>query len=211
MTGSTSEMPRLGRVSELPSGTVTFLFTDVEGSTRLVQRLGSRYGAVLEDHRRLVRAAVEDGGGHEIDCRGDEFFIAFQGAKNAVAAAVEIQRALVTHAWPEGVDLRIRIGIHTGEPTMDGADYLGLDVHRAARICAAGHGGQVLLSETTRNLVRGSEPPGVTATELGEYHLKDLERAERIFQLVAPDLPSEFPPLRTDSGRDVRDTAFVGR
>ena len=207
---ATDETPTLGRVA-LPSGTVTFMFTDIEGSTRLVQQLGDAYGPVLDEHRRLVRAAVEESGGYEIDCRADEFFVAFQGAKNAVAAALEAQRALAGHTWPDGVDVRIRIGIHTGEPTVGNGDYLGVDVHRAARIAAAGHGGQVLVSETTRNLVAGGEPPGTRFENLGEYRLKDLPRAEPIYQLVAPDLPSEFPALRTQRGTDVRETAFVGR
>jgi class 3 adenylate cyclase len=137
----------------LPSGTVTLLFTDIEGSTALVQQLGESYGEVLAEHRRLLRGAVAEAGGCEVDCRADELFAAFQRAGDAVRAAIAGQRALGDHAWPEGAILRVRMGLHTGEPAVEGGAYLGLDVNRAARICADAHGGQVLLSQTTRELV----------------------------------------------------------
>jgi class 3 adenylate cyclase len=136
-------------MAELPRGTVTFLFTDIEGSTRLLKQLGERYGAARADHHRILRAAFEEHGGQEIDTQGDAFFVAFQRAKDAVAAAAAAQRALAAHEWPDGATLRVRMGMHTGEPAVSEEGYLGLGVHRAARICSAGHGGQVLLSQAT--------------------------------------------------------------
>jgi class 3 adenylate cyclase len=195
----------------LPSGTVTLLFSDIEGSTLLVQELGERYGEALATHRRLVRAAVSEAGGHEIDTQGDSFFVAFASARDACGAAVEVQRALGRESWLGGAPLRVRIGVHTGEPAIDDEGYLGLDVHRAARICAAGHGGQILLSQTTRDLVGDAALEGTSLDDLGEHRLKDLPRPERIFQVVAPDLPSSFPPLK-DIDRQGRDESpFLGR
>jgi class 3 adenylate cyclase len=179
----------------LPTGTVTLLFTDIEGSTPLVRRLGDGFGAVRDQHRRLLRKAVADAGGYEVECRADEFFAVFQRAKDGVAAAVATQRLLAGHAWPEGISLRVRMGLHTGEPGVEGGGYLGIDVHRAARICAAGHGGQILLSQTTRELVAS----GVDVRDLGSYSLAGLPAAERLFQLVTAGLRSEFPPLRAES------------
>src|SRR5215211_5368873 len=140
-------------MSGLPSGTVTFLFTDIEGSTRLLRRLGERYADVLGRHDRLVRDACAGHGGREISTQGDAFFVAFARAKDALAAAVELQRALAAERWPEGTGVRVRIGLHTGEPVVAATDYVGLAVHRAARICAAAHGGQVLVSSATRELL----------------------------------------------------------
>jgi DNA-binding NarL/FixJ family response regulator/class 3 adenylate cyclase len=187
-------------MAELPTGTVTFLFTDVEDSTGLVGKLGDDYGGVLADHRRLLRDAVSAAGGLEVDARGDEFFAAFQRTRDAVEAALEIQRGFAAHAWPTD-PVRVRIGIHTGEPLLGESGYEGLDVHRVARICSAGHGGQVLLSQTTRNLLEAGQVPEAEFQDLGEYQLRGLPRAERIFQLVAPNLPADFPPLRTENGR----------
>ena len=181
----------------LPTGTVTLLFTDIEGSTSLVHRLGDGFGAVREQHRRLLRRAVADAGGDEVECRADEFFAVFQRAKDGVAAAVAAQRLLADHAWPEGISLHVRMGLHTGEPAVEGGGYLGIDVHRTARICAAGHGGQILLSQTTRDLVAS----GVEVKDLGSYSLAGLPAAERLFQLLAVGLRSEFPPLRAESGQ----------
>ena len=133
--------------AQLPTGTVTFLFSDVEGSTELLRRLRDRYAEVMADHERLLRSAFQDSGGHEINTQGDSFFVAFRKPKDAVGAAVDAQRALTRHPWPEETEMRVRIGIHTGEATVVADDqYVGLAVHRAARICAAAHGGQVLLS-----------------------------------------------------------------
>jgi DNA-binding NarL/FixJ family response regulator/class 3 adenylate cyclase len=189
-------------MAELPTGTVTFLFTDVEGSTGLVGRLGDEYGKVMADQRRLLRAAIEDSGGHEIDQRGDEVFAAFQRTRDAIEAALRMQRDLAAHPWPENATVRVRIGIHTGEPILGESGYEGLDVHRVARISSVGHGGQVLLSQTTRNLLESGQVPEAEFQDLGEHELRGLPRPERIFQLVAPGLAAEFPPLRTE--RNIR-------
>ena len=180
-----------------PTGTVTMLFTDVEGSTRLLKQLGERYGGMLAEHRRLLREAVAAHGGREMDTQGDAFFVAFPRARNAVEAAVEAQRALAAQAWPEGVECRVRMGLHTGEPAVGEEGYHGMGVHRGARICAAGHGGQILLSNTTRELAEDELPAGVALRDLGEQWLKDIDRPERIYQLLVDGLQSEFPPLRT--------------
>src|SRR5439155_15187821 len=168
-----------------------------ETSTRPLLHLGDRYAAVLTAYRRLLRAAFQVWEGYEIDTAGDGFFVVFQRATHAVAAAVAAQRAVAGHPWPEGALVRVRIGLHTGEPTRAAGGYVGLDVHRAARICAAGHGGQTLLSQTTHALVEYDLPAGVSLRDLGEHRLKDLQRPERLYQLVIPDLPSDFPPLRS--------------
>jgi len=183
---------------QLPTGTVTFLFSDVEGSTELLRRLRDRYADVMADHERLLRSAFQDAGGHEINTQGDSFFIAFRKPKDAVGAAVEAQRALTRHQWPEGAEMRVRIGIHTGEATVAGDQYVGLAVHRAARICAAAHGRQVLLSQTTQALLEDEEELGeLDFSDLGPRSLKDFDRPVRIYQLLAPDLPAEFPELRS--------------
>ena len=182
---------------ELPTGTVTFLFTDIEGSTRLERKLRERYGEVLDEHRHLVRAALERHGGEEIDTQGDSFFFVFARARDAVAAAVEAQRALTSHAWPERTEVRVRMGLHTGEASFSDGRYVGLAVHRAARISAAGHGAQILLSSTTRDVVEDDLPAEQRVVDLGKHRFRDLPRPEHVFQLVAEDLPSEFPPLKT--------------
>jgi class 3 adenylate cyclase/DNA-binding NarL/FixJ family response regulator len=183
---------------DLPGGTVTFLFTDVEGSTRLAAQLRERYAEVLADHQRLLRDAFADSGGRVIDTQGDAFFVAFPRAKDAIAAALAGQRALGHHRWPDGVIVRVRMGLHTGEPATADDRYIGLGVHRAARICAAGHGGQILLSSATYALLADDVLPDITFQDLGEYWLKDLERPERIYQLIVPDLPRAFPPPRSE-------------
>ena len=184
-------------MSELPTGTVTFLFTDIEGSTQLLRGLGPTYAGLLAEHQEIVRAAVAAHGGREVDTQGDSFFIAFPRAKDAVAAAVAIQRDLAAHGWPEGSEIKVRIGLHTGEPQVGDQRYVGMGVNKAARIGAAGHGGQVLLSRTTRELVADELPAGVTTRDLGERRLKDLDEPERLFQLVIDGLPSEFGQLKT--------------
>ena len=187
----------MSSVSGLPSGTVTFLFTDIEGSTRLLKALGDRYEQVLAEHQRLLRGAFAAHNGHEVDTQGDSFFVAFRRAKDAVAAALDAQRALAANEWPDGLAVRVRMGIHTGEPVVGEQRYTGIGVHRAARIGAVGHGGQVLLSNTTRELIEDDLPPGVSLRDLGRHRLKDIQRPERIYQLVADGLPSRFPPLKT--------------
>src|SRR5438552_3340605 len=184
---------------ELPTGTVTFLFSDVEGSTELLRTLRHSYADVMADHERLLRSAFQGCGGHEINTQGDSFFIAFRKPKDAVGAAVDAQRALGRHPWPEETEMRVRIGIHTGEATVVAEDrYVGLAVHRAARICAAAHGGQVLLSQTTQALLEDEEELGeLDFCDLGPRSLKDFDRPVRIYQLLAPDLPAEFPELRS--------------
>ena len=198
-----------------PTGTVTFLFTDIEGSTRLLHRLGERYAGVLAEHQRLLRAAFAEGEGHETGTEGDSFFVAFARATQAVGAALAGQRALAAHPWPEGGVVRVRMGLHTGEPIATAGGYIGLDVHRAARICAAGHGGQVLLSQATAVLMQYRLPAGVTVRDLGAHRLKDFDRPEQVFQLVAQDLPADFPPPRTLDSRPnnlpASPTPLIGR
>jgi class 3 adenylate cyclase len=185
-------------MATLPSGTVTFLFSDIEGSTRLLQRLGDGYGALVAQHRLLLRDAAAGHNGTEIDTQGDAFFFSFTRARDAVAAALDAQTHLADAAWPDGVDVRVRMGLHTGEPTLGEEGYLGLDVVRGARIAAAAHGGQVLVSETTRALLPAELPDGARLIELGEHSLKGLDRPERLFQLVAPHLGHDFPAPRTE-------------
>jgi class 3 adenylate cyclase len=180
-----------------PAGTVTFVFTDIEGSTRLLQELGDEYGDVARDHRRIVREAFGARGGSEVDTQGDAFFFSFPRASDAVAAAVDAQRALAGHAWPRAKDVRVRIGLHTGEPTLGDEGYVGMDVVRAARICSAGHGGQILLSETTRALVGNQLPEGSVIHDLGEAKLKDIQH-ERLYQVSVDGGPTEFPPLKAE-------------
>jgi class 3 adenylate cyclase len=184
-------------MATLPAGTVTFLFTDIEGSTELLKQLGERYGEVLRMHRRLVRDILAAANGVEIDSQGDAFFFAFSRARDAVEGAVEVQRAHARHAWPDGTEVRVRIGLHTGEPSVGAEGYLGLDVVRAARICTAGAGGHVLLSETTRALIGSNLPDGVSVFPLGERHLKGLDEPERVYELeiegVTAPQPAEEP------------------
>jgi WD40 repeat protein/serine/threonine protein kinase len=182
---------------ELPTGTVTFLFTDIERSTRLLSELGERYAGVLATHQRLLREAFATAGGREIDSQGDAFFVVFERAQDAIAAALAAQRALVANKWPDGVQVHVRMGMHTGEPSVAGERYIGLGVHRAARICAAAHGGQILLSQASYAVLVDEAVPDMTFRDIGEHSLKDFDRTERIYQLVVPDLPAEFAPLRT--------------
>jgi class 3 adenylate cyclase/streptogramin lyase len=184
-------------MQDLPSGTVTFLFTDIEGSTRLLRELGNRYGEILAEQAHILRTAFEEHRGREIDTQGDSFFAAFPTAKDAAAAALDAQQALASHAWPDGTRPRVRMGMHTGEPAVRDGRYVGLAVHRAARICSAAHGGQVLLSSTTSDLVADDLSPGTSLNDLGEQRLKDFDRPERVFQLVVDGLPADFPPLTT--------------
>lgn len=200
---------------DLPTGTVTFLFTDIEESTQLLQELGAdRYRDALESHRRLLRDVVARHGGYEVDTQGDAFFVAFRRAQDAVRAAVEAQRTFAGHAWPDGRELRVRMGIHTCEATATSEGYVGVGVHRGARICAAGHGSQVLLSHTTCGLIE-EEDTGFELIDLGEHRLKDLSEPHRLFQLLHAELPRDFPPLKTLGNRltnlPTQVTRLVGR
>jgi class 3 adenylate cyclase len=186
-------------VPALPGGTVTFLFSDIEGSTRLLQELGDSYGRVVGDHRRIMRECMAEHAGTEIDTQGDAFFFSFSRAKDAADAAVEAQRALAAHEWPEGSEVRVRMGLHTGEPQVGDHGYVGIDVVRAARICSAGHGGQILLSETTRALLGNALPEGASVLDLGRQNLKDIQH-ERIFQLALAEQAAETRPLKTVAG-----------
>jgi class 3 adenylate cyclase len=187
----------------LPGGTVTFLFTDIEGSTRLLQELGDDYAQVVADHRRLLRDVFQHAGGKEVDSQGDAFFYSFPRARDGVGAAVAGQRALADHAWPQGAQVRVRMGLHTGEPTVGEEGYVGLDVVRAARICSAGHGGQILISETTRALLGNELPTGVSVRDLGQQRLKDVQH-EHVYELALEETPQEFPPLK-QADEDSRD------
>ena len=200
---------------ELPTGTVTFLFSDIEGSTRLLQSLGERYPAVLETHQDLLREAFGAHGGTVIGTEGDSFFVVFPDAPEALAGAVASQRALADHPWPDGARVKVRMGLHTGQGALGGDNYVGLDVHRAARIAASGRGGQLLVSATTRGFVEGSLPEHVTLRDLGDHGLRDLELPERLYQVVIPGLPDDFPPIRSAEPRQgnlpTPLTSFVGR
>jgi class 3 adenylate cyclase len=178
----------------LPTGRVTLLFSDIEGSTRLLQRLGGAvYASVLGAQRRLLRTTFRAWHGHEVDAAGDGCFAVFAHARFAAAAAVAAQQALAAHPWPEGIQVRVRMGLHTGEPALFEEGYVGLDVHRAARICAAARGGQILLSEATHALVVPELPGGVHLRDAGPHWLKDLDGPEPLFELQAAGLPCEEP------------------
>jgi predicted ATPase/class 3 adenylate cyclase len=200
---------------ELPTGTITLLFTDIEGSTLLLQQVGHRYVGILTECRQILRAAFHRWNGYEVDTQGDAFFVAFASAIDAVSAAVEMQRALAAHSWPDGATVHVRMGLHTGEPQRSAEGYVGLDLHRAARIMSAGHGGQVLLSKTTCDLVEHDLPDGVSLRDLGAHRLKDLPHPSHLFELVIPGLPANFPPLKTlDTHRTnlpLQPTSLIGR
>jgi WD40 repeat protein/class 3 adenylate cyclase len=180
-----------------PSGTVTFLFTDIEGSTRLLDKLGEQYATVLAEHHKILRAAIQKWNGSEMDTQGDAFFVTFNRALDAVRCAAEAQLALVNHKWPLEEPVRVRMGLHTGEPLIASTGYVGMDVHRAARIGDAGHGGQILLSQTTRELVIQDLPQGISIRDLGEHRLKDMKYPTPIYQLLIEGLQADFPPVKT--------------
>ena len=177
---------------DLPKGAVTFLMTDIEGSTALVVQLEDRYSRVLADARRISRAAVRRAGGWEVDARADEYFAVFRNASQAIDAAIEIQRRYRDHAWPEGVSLRTRMGVHGGRPTLVEGGYVGVSVHTVARISALAHGGQILVS---RAALPADLAPEILVRELGEHHLRGLG-GHGLFQVSVADLPGEFPPLK---------------
>jgi predicted ATPase/class 3 adenylate cyclase len=199
----------------LPTGTLTFLFTDIEGSTRLMQELGDRYVQAQVDHHAILRAAFKTGDGRELRTEGDSFFCVFTSALDACIAAANAQRGFAAHQWPDGKPIKVRIGLHTGEAPLVGDEYIGLDVHHAARVAASAHGGQVVLSDTSRALVESSLPPDLKLRDLGMHRLKDLARPEPLFQLVIEGAPDTFPALRTldstPNNLPTQLTSFVGR
>jgi class 3 adenylate cyclase len=184
-------------IASLPRGSVTFLLTDIEGSTGLTQRLGDGYATVLRDVRALIRRSVREAGGHEVDARADEFFAAFRQPARALEAAVGIQRSLGKREWPDAARVRVRIGLHTGRTTLTETGYVGVAVHTAARVCSAGHGGQILLSSASRDALEGSQADGLAFRTLGRYALAGLPDPEMLFQVHAADLRVKFPRLRT--------------
>jgi class 3 adenylate cyclase len=181
----------------LPTGQVTFLLADIEGSTELLRRLEDRYASLLADVRRLARAAVRAARGHHVSARGDDVFAVFERAPGALEAALALQRAMQAHSWPGGLDCRLRIGLHRGRPELTETGYVGLSVHAAARICFSANGGQVVLSSAVRAAVADSLPGGVELTSLGAWRFRGLPEPIDMFQADAPGLPSEFPPLRS--------------
>jgi len=187
----------------LPSGFVTFLLADVEGSTALVQQLGDDYASLLADLRRFLRATVRLSGGLEVDAHADEFFAVFKHAPAGLAAALGIQRGLRDRAWPQGAQVRVRIGLHSGRPTLTDAGYVGLAVHAVSRISSAGHGGQIILSHAALRSMDGPRPSEIGFVDLGSHRLHGLPEVEALFQVSVPDLPAEFPPLRSGEGRPV--------
>jgi predicted ATPase/class 3 adenylate cyclase len=199
----------------LPTGTLTFLFTDIAGSTKLLSTLGERYAEVLARHNEIIRGALNEYEGHEVSTEGDAFFAVFRSAPQAVAAVARAQQQLHAEAWPQGASLRVRMGLHSGEGRLGGDNYTGLDVNRAARIAAAGHGGQVLLSDSTYALVSHESLDGLTFRDLGPHRLKDLPAPEHVWQLDIDGLPGEFPPLRSLDARPtnlpVATTSLIGR
>jgi class 3 adenylate cyclase len=212
VTQSEQKKPSL---RDLPTGTVTLLFTDIEASTRLLQQLGEHYSDVLADFRHVLRTIIVLYHGYEVEMQGEAFFVAFARATDAVSAAIAMQRAFADHPWPEGIPVRIRIGLHTGEPLLTAEGYVGMDVQQAARIMNAGHGGQILLSQTTSNLVEQDLPDDVKLDDLGEHRFTDLGRPRRIFQLILSDIPANFPPLKTldsyPNNLPVQLAPFIGR
>ncbi len=203
------------KMPELLTGTVTFLFTDIEGSTRLLQSDREGWSAMLARHQELLRTAFAAEGGAEVGTEGDSFFVAFPTAPGAVAAALAAQRALAREPWPDDAEVRVRMGMHTGEASFGTEGYVGLHVHRASRIASVGRGGQILLSDTTRSLVSEALPEGVELRDLGVHRLKDLDRPERLWQVVAPDLQSDFAPIASldvvPNNLPTRLTTFLGR
>jgi class 3 adenylate cyclase len=183
--------------STFPTGSVTFLLTDIEGSTRLLGRLGDGYAAVLKDVRGMIRDAVRRSGGRKVDAHGDEYFSVFAHAPPAIEAAVAVQRSMRASTWPEGLDVRVRAGIHSGRPTLTDTGYVGLSVHTVARLCSVAHGGQIVVSGKTKVAMAGSMPPGIRLRSLGRHPLSGVSQAESLYQVHADGLLTGFPPLRT--------------
>src|ERR1035441_4738608 len=217
-TAATWTLPRdiasFTRVRGLPVGTVTMLFSDIEGSTVLLSRLGHLYGEALSAQRAVLRAAISDHRGLEMRAEGDNFFVVFASAVDAVACCAAAQRALAGYDWPGGAAVRVRMGLHSGEPSRHDDDYIGMDVHRAARIAATAHGGQVLMSHVTWQLAQSGLLAELSVRDLGFHRLKDIEEPERIFQLVGPGLAERFPPLKSlgaATSLPMPSTPLVGR
>ena len=188
-------------MTDLPRDAVTFLFSDIEGSTQLVKRLRERYAEVLLEHQRILRESFATHGGHVVATQGDAFFVAFASARAAVLSAVEAQRAISRYPWPDGAPVRVRIGIHTGQAAPVDGRYTGVAVHRAQRIMDAGHGGQVLVSQATQTLLEDEEEDlDVALRDLGQRRLRGLDRPVQVYQVTAPGLPAQFPPLRGEPG-----------
>jgi class 3 adenylate cyclase len=183
----------------LPAGQVTFLLTDIEGSTDLLQRLGERYAALLADVRAIIRGSVHHAGGREVDARADEFFAVFERAPAALDTALAIERAVRGRTWPESLKVRLRMGLHSGRPTLTDSGYVGLAVHTVARICAAAHGGQILMSASAREAVGRSRPTGTRVRSLGPHRLRGLRDHQVLYQVDAAGRPSRFPPPRTQA------------
>lgn len=181
----------------LPAGFVTMLMTDIEGSTALVHHLGERYRELIDEVWAVLRRAILDAGGHEVEARADEFFAVFESPRDAVDAAIALQHAIRARSWVDALDVRVRVGIHSGYPTSTATNYVGMDVHTASRICAVGHGGQVVVSGNTREGVKVSAPQGVRFKALGSHKLRGLPELVDLYQVTAKGLPSRFPPLRT--------------
>jgi class 3 adenylate cyclase len=182
--------------NDLPSGMVTLLFTDIEGSTRLLSQLGKGYEKALSVVRKMIQEAVGEAEGREVEVRADEYFAVFAKVASALDASVTLQRELGAHRWPEGVDVRVRVGIHTGDITMTASGYIGLPVNTAARVCAAGHGGQILVSGEAVNTAKGSTPDGIAFRSLGSHELRGLPEVTEIYQIEAAGLLTRFPTLR---------------
>ncbi len=197
---STQLRPQL----KLPRGSVTFLLTDIEGSTELLSRLEDRYGALLMELRRLLRATVRRFGGREVDARADEMFAVFERASSAIEAAIAIQRAVRSHSWTDGAEVLLRIGVHRGRPTLTDSGYIGLAVHTAARVCSAAHGGQIVLSSAAREAIEGSLVDGVALRTLGSWRLHGLPEPMELFQVDVGGLATTFPPPRSGPSHAAR-------
>lgn len=188
---------RVSEVRTLPTGFITFLLADIEDSTGLVRQLGDHYPGLQADVRRLLRVALRASGGREVDAHADEMFAVFARARAALDAALAIQRKTLARAWPNKIQVRIRVGLHSGRPTLTDTGYVGLAVHTAARICFAAHGGQIVLSRAARDAMEGSQPAGIGFRDLGLHALQGLPEPEALFQVEAADLATDFPPPRT--------------
>lgn len=188
---------RSSDAATLPTGFVTFLLTDIEDSTALLRRQGDGYAGLLNDVRRILRDAVLQCSGSEVDSRADEFFAVFERVDAALEAAVDIQRTMIEWDWPGDLDVKVRAGIHSGRPTLTDTGYIGLSVHTAARVCSAAHGGQILISSETKAAIRGATPAGIRFRSLGRHRLAGLAHDEELFQVEGKGLPARFSPLRT--------------